>query len=116
MTCGWYAFDRKAFLFLFQFIGFLESLCGSKSATFKVKDMEKYRFNPRELLSQIAQILLRIVHEERSRELHFVKSMAADPDYSSATMQKACDTLRSKNILEEAAVKEFETLNEEVNL
>ena len=102
------------FLF-FQFIGFLESLCGAKSADFKVKDMEKYNFNPRELLSQIVQILLRIIQEERMKELHFVKSLASDPDYNPATVQKACDVLRSKNILEETYVKEFEVLNEEVN-
>lgn len=78
--------------------------------------MEKYNFNPRELLSQIVQILLRIIQEERSKELHFVKNLAADPDYNPATMQKACDVLRSKNILEESSVKEFETMNEEVNM
>lgn len=77
--------------------------------------MEKYRFNPRELLSQIVQILLRIVQEEKSKELHFVNSLAGDPDYNPATLQRACDVLRSKNIVEETVVKEFEILNEEVN-
>ncbi len=80
-----------------------------------MKDMEKFRFNPRELLSQIVQIMLRVTAEEQAGNTQFVNSLASHPDYNSDVMKKACDILVSKNILDERTVTEFEALNEGVS-
>ena len=76
--------------------------------------MEKYKFNPRELLSEIIQIMLRITHEEKGKQFHFLRSLAAEPDYSSQIIEKAVEVLRSKAILDETSIQEFESMNEEV--
>ncbi len=76
--------------------------------------MEKYKFNPRELLSEIVQIMLRITHEEKGKQFHFLRSLAAEPDYSSQIIEKAVEVLRSKAILDETSIQEFESMNEEV--
>jgi hypothetical protein len=41
-------------------LGFLDVLCGSKASDLNVKDKEKYNFDPKKLLSQIASIILRV--------------------------------------------------------
>ena len=46
-------------------LGFLDTLCGSRASELKVKDMEKYAFDPRRLLVQITSILLRVWQQDR---------------------------------------------------
>ncbi len=59
--------------------------------------------------------MLRITHEEKGRQLHFLQNLAGEPDYSPHIIQKAVDVLRSKAILDESSIQEFENMNEEVS-
>ncbi|XP_013383358.1 uncharacterized protein LOC106153808 isoform X1 [Lingula anatina] len=89
------------------FIGFIEALCGSKSVEFKVKDMDKYSFNPRQLLSDVCQVLLRIAKEETFKTEGFVHSLAMDPDYSPTAWAKTYTVLSEKGVGDDQMVEEF---------
>ena len=60
--------------------------------------------------------MLRITHEEKGKQFHFLRSLAAEPDYSSQIIEKAVEVLRSKAILDETSIQEFESMNEEVRI
>ncbi|XP_070185437.1 uncharacterized protein [Littorina saxatilis] len=78
--------------------GFLDSLCGAKAKSFKVKDMAKYDFNPAELLHTIVSIILRITQEDTSRTDGYLVSMVKDPDFELTNMEKAQSVIVSKGM------------------
>ena len=75
-------------------VGFLDALCGPSASQLKVKDMDKYAFDPKRLLVQITTIVLRVWKQDKSGstggEESFTVSLATHPDYSQATMTKCC--------------------------
>jgi len=96
------------------FLGFLDSLCGTKSMEVKVKDMDRYSFKPKQLLKEIIEILLRIVKQDTSKSMGFLHSMASDPDYNETTMEKVLSIIQSKGFVEETIVTEFTQVLQEL--
>ena len=83
-------------------VGFLDALCGPSASQLKVKDMDKYAFDPKRLLVQITTIVLRVWKQDKSGstggEESFTVSLATHPDYSQATMTK-CGSVLQKQML-----------------
>ena len=77
-------------------LGFLDVLCGPRASELKVKDMEKYSFYPRKLVSQITSIIVRVWHQDSASkpEEGFVFSLATHPDFSHGTMAKCGSVLQ----------------------
>lgn len=77
-------------------LGFLDVLCGPRASELKVKDMEKYSFYPRKLVSQITSIIVRVWHQDSASkpEEGFVFSLATHPDFSPGTMTKCGSVLQ----------------------
>ena len=50
-----------------QMVGFLDALCGPSASQLKVKDMDKYAFDPKRLLVQITTIVLRVWKQDRPK-------------------------------------------------
>ena len=98
----------KMCFFLPQMVGFLDTLCGPSASQLKVKDMDKYAFDPKRLLVQITTIVLRVWKQDRSSVAasqaghskvdSFTVSLANHPDYSQATMTK-CSSVLQKQML-----------------
>ena len=75
----------------------------------------RYGFDPVKLVSQLVDILLRIVQQETSKTMGFVQSLSTDADYNSATLQKVLSVIRHKSAtVSNAAVIDFEQLLNEV--
>ena len=95
-------------------VGFLYALCGPSASQLKVKDMDKYAFDPKRLLVQITTIVLRVWKQDQpsvssggrdggnSRKDSFTVSLASHPDYSKATMTK-CGSVLEKQMLGDPA-------------
>ncbi|EIW81074.1 hypothetical protein CONPUDRAFT_55967 [Coniophora puteana RWD-64-598 SS2] len=72
----------------------LEALVGPKCSNLKVDDMEKYRFRPKDLLSDIIQIYLNLSDQDE-----FARAVAADGrSYSKKWFERAAD-VATKNAL-----------------
>ncbi len=82
-------------------LGFLDTLCGPRAAELKVKDMNKYAFDPRRLLTMIMTIMLQVWRQERgTREKEgFAVSLALHPDFSEAVMTKCSTVLHRQQLL-----------------
>ncbi|XP_065914560.1 ubiquitin conjugation factor E4 A-like [Dysidea avara] len=96
--------------------GFLNLLCGPKASELKVKDMDKYSFQPYALLTQLVNILLMICRQEpqpRARD-GFVSSLALHPDYDRVTMDKVVSVIQRKGSLSDDVVTQLTSLIEEV--
>ena len=83
-----------------QMLGFLETLCGPKAVELKVKDMDKYSFDPKKLVMQIASILVRVWRLEKAQHLPntFLSAIVNFPEYSSPTMGKCVSILHKQNV------------------
>ncbi|XP_066289548.1 uncharacterized protein [Branchiostoma lanceolatum] len=97
-------------------IGFIGALCGPKASELKVKDMEKYNFNPRQLLLRIVRVILRIGREEALDKDGFIVSMSTDTDYSPKYMEKACSVLARDSVIDPTEIQQFQKMLEEMNV
>lgn len=94
-------------------IGFLDSLCGRKSLDLKVQNMEKYSFDPRDLLVKILTVLVRMSNASEERE--FVKCLAANPDYSRLSVERALRVVQRENLAADHVVQDLRRVIEEVS-
>ena len=99
-----------------QIFGFLNHLCGPKASELKVKDMDKYSFQPYMLLTQLVNILLMICRQEAQPRTQdgFVSSLALFPDYSRATMDKVVSVIHRRGALSDDVLVQLKSLIEEV--
>ncbi|XP_078607185.1 uncharacterized protein LOC144879516 isoform X2 [Branchiostoma floridae x Branchiostoma japonicum] len=97
-------------------IGFIGALCGPKASELKVKDMEKYNFNPRQLLLQIVRVILRIGREEALDKDGFIVSMSTDTDYSPKYMEKAYSVLVRDSVIDPTEMQQFQKMLEEMSV
>lgn len=93
-------------------IGFLDSLCGRKCLDLKVQNMEKYSFDPRDLLVKILTSLVRMANASEDRE--FVKCLADNPDYSRLSFEKAIHVIQRENLVSEHVIQDLRKLLQEV--
>lgn len=93
-------------------IGFLDSLCGRKCVDLKVQNMEKYSFDPRDLLVKILTSLVRMANASEDRE--FVKCLADNPDYSRLTFEKALHVIQRENLASDRVIQDLRKLLQEV--
>ena len=98
-----------------QLLGFLNVLCGSKASNLKVKDREKYAFDPVKLVTTISTILIRVWNQnvKNSEEDSFVSCMATHPDFNEGTMNKCLSVLK-KNTTDALLCHKFEGFLEQV--
>ena len=103
-----------------QMLGFLEALCGPKASDLNVKDKEKYNFDPKKLLSQIAAIVLRVwtqecrKTEEVSPTQGFLISFSTHPDFSQPVVDRWSAVLSRHGLLDPQSQKNFSSFLEEV--
>lgn len=99
-----------------QIFGFLNLLCGPKASELKVKDMNKYSFEPYTLLTQLVNILLMICSQEAQPRARngFVSSLALFPDYSRTTMEKVASVIQRRGSLSDDVLTQLKSLIEEV--
>ena len=97
-------------------LGFLDTLCGRKASELKVKDMEKYAFDPKRLLVQISMVLLRVWQQDQgNRDAQgFLVSLAAHPDFSSATMSKCGSVLQRQQLVDPEMLSNYTCFMQEV--
>ena len=101
-------------------LGFLEVLCGSKASDLNVKDKEKYNFDPKKLLSQIAVIVLRVWTQEcRQSEAvspteGFLVSFSTHPDFTQSVVDCWTNVLTRHSLLDPPSQRNFSTFLEEV--
>ena len=97
---------------------FLESLCGPEASQLKVQDMDKYKFKPQEMLTNLCTILLRIWEVERMGDLlgGFLYCMASYPDYSHKAVSKAVYIISSHQLLPVKTVEELSNMLSQVNV
>eukprot|EP01105_Mastigella_eilhardi_P028801 TRINITY_DN975_c0_g1_i1.p1 TRINITY_DN975_c0_g1~~TRINITY_DN975_c0_g1_i1.p1 ORF type:complete len:1093 (-),score=286.71 TRINITY_DN975_c0_g1_i1:1415-4693(-) len=82
---------------------FVEMLAGPKSAELKVHNPEKYKFNPKQLLGQLADLYVALASSDS-----FVGAVVKDSrSYSNATFVKAVDLLQALRIRHNDFVSEF---------
>ena len=101
-------------------LGFLEVLCGSKASELNVKDKEKYNFDPKKLLSQIAAIILRVWRQEcRQKEAispteGFLVSFSTHPDFLQAVVDRWSNVLSRHSLLDSPGQNNYSAFLEEV--
>lgn len=93
-------------------VGFLDSLCGRKCVDLKVQNMEKYSFDPRDLLVKILTSMVRMANASEERE--FVKCLAHNPDYSRISVEKALHVVQRENLAPEHVIQDLRKLMQEV--
>ena len=111
-------------------VGFLDALCGPSASQLKVKDMDKYAFDPKRLLVQITTIVLRVWKQDQpaagsggvsvggaaaAGKESFTVSMATHPDYSQATMTKCGSVLQKQMLGDPTFLKDFSNFVQQVN-
>lgn len=100
-------------------LGFLNTLCGPNASNLKVKDMDKYTFDPTRLVLQISSILVRVWIQDAAHNADsvasqgFVGCLATHPDFSEATMTKCATVLRMSS-MGKAELTKFANLLEKV--
>ena len=111
-----------------QMVGFLDALCGPSASQLKVKDMDKYAFDPKRLLVQITTIVLRVWKQDRpkvaaaasqaghTKEESFTVSLANHPDYSQATMTKCSSVLQKQMLGDPKFLSDFTDFIKQVNV
>ena len=119
-------------------VGFLDALCGPSASQLKVKDMDKYAFDPKRLLVQITTIVLRVWKQDQQPTLEaapsspsstgggsgsgrglggadsFTVSLAMHPDYSPATMTKCGSVLQKQMLGDPAFLSDFNSFIKQV--
>lgn len=100
--------------------GFLDTLCGPKASELNVKDKEKYNFDPKKLLTQIASIILRVWTQECKNSTGgtegFLISFATHPEFSQAVVDRWCGVVQKHNLLDPRSQKDYTNFLEEVSL
>eukprot|EP01125_Pyxidicula_operculata_P001041 TRINITY_DN1092_c0_g1_i5.p1 TRINITY_DN1092_c0_g1~~TRINITY_DN1092_c0_g1_i5.p1 ORF type:complete len:1002 (+),score=201.44 TRINITY_DN1092_c0_g1_i5:636-3641(+) len=89
---------------------FFGRLCGPQMKQLKVKEPQKYGFNPKELLGKIASIATAF-----SNELLFVSFMSKDIDYDHALLLSTFNILQKHSILPSHSLTQFQSLLEKLN-
>jgi hypothetical protein len=89
---------------------FFEELCGPRMLNLKVKNPEKYNFNPRELLRKIVTLTLSLV-----KEAEFVTALGKDLEYNPQIMQKAFQIIARERLVGEEGLNLFGELIAKVN-
>ncbi|KAK9823993.1 hypothetical protein WJX72_006841 [[Myrmecia] bisecta] len=74
-------------------IHFIGLLVGPQCTGLKVQNPEKYSFDPKKLLLQVCEVMLRLAQSEA-----FVAAISADADYDEALMQNAHRVLVGKQL------------------
>lgn len=99
-------------------LGFLDTLCGSRASELKVKDMEKYAFDPRRLLYQISMVLLRVWQQDRGKREKdgFLVALATHPDFSQATLGKCASVLQKQKLVDPNFLTDYTCFMQEVPL
>ena len=125
-------------------VGFLDALCGPSASQLKVKDMDKYAFDPKRLLVQITTIVLRVWKQDQpttegttppsspmsssgggggsgiGRGLggadSFTVSLATHPDYSPSTMTKCGSVLQKQMLGDPAFLSDFNNFVKQVHV
>ena len=99
-------------------LGFLDTLCGPKASELNVKDKEKYAFDPKKLLAQIASIVLRVWTQDKRRvdagKEGFAISFATHPDYPEGAVGRWASVLRRHGLLDPRSLQEYGQFMEEV--
>jgi hypothetical protein len=119
-------------------VGFLDALCGPSASQLKVKDMDKYAFDPKRLLVQITTIVLRVWKQDQRPTTppsppspssggggsgsgrgmggadSFTVSLATHPDYSPATMTKCGSVLQKQMLGDPAFLSDFNNFIKQV--
>ena len=107
-----------SYLFLsLQLLGFLNTLCGPKASNLKVKDMDKYAFNPSNIVVQIVSIMVRVwIQNQKSTDGEsFATSLASHPDFSQTTMTKCSSVLQKTVMMDSELLGNFASFLEQVN-
>jgi len=97
-------------------LGFLDTLCGSRASELKVKDMEKYAFDPRRLLYQISMVLLRVWQQDRGKREKdgFLVALATHPDFSQATLGKCASVLQKQKLVDPNFLTDYTCFMQEI--
>ncbi|KAJ1303373.1 hypothetical protein OPQ81_011567 [Rhizoctonia solani] len=91
--------DRLAAMLAYN----IDMLCGPRCSSLHVKDMEKYRFQPRALLGEIFQIFLNL-----SGEAPFIQAVASEGrSYKKEVFLNAAGIVRKHSIKSEADIEKF---------
>lgn len=91
--------DRLAAMLTYN----LDALVGPRCEELKVKNPEKYRFNPRQLLSDILQVFINL-----SDQGEFVRAVANEGrSYRKALFEKAAGVARKKGLKTEAEIEQI---------
>ncbi|CAE6456226.1 unnamed protein product [Rhizoctonia solani] len=81
----------------------IDMLCGPRCSSLHVKDMEKYRFQPRALLGEIFQIFLNL-----SGEAPFIQAIASEGrSYKKEVFLNAAGIIRKYNLKSETEIEKF---------
>lgn len=103
---------------LLQMIGFLDTLCGAKASDLNVKDKDKYNFDPKKLLAQIASIILRVWTQESKNSTggteRFLISFGTHPEFSQPVIDRWSNVLQKHNLLDPRSQKDYGFFLEEV--
>ncbi|CAE7116128.1 unnamed protein product [Rhizoctonia solani] len=91
--------DRLAAMLAYN----IDMLCGPRCSSLHVKDMEKYRFQPRALLGEIFQIFLNL-----SGEAPFIQAVASEGrSYKKEVFLNAAGIVRKHSIKSETEIEKF---------
>lgn len=72
----------------------------------------RYSFDPRDLLVKILTVLVRMANASEDRE--FVKCLAANPDYSRLSIEKALCVVQRENLAADQVVQDLRKVMQEV--
>ena len=76
--------------------------------------ISRYSFDPRDLLVKILTVLVRMANASEDRE--FVKSLAANPDYSRLSVERALHIVQRENLAPDHLVQDLRRVMQEVRV
>lgn len=76
--------------------------------------ISRYSFEPRDLLVKILTVLVRMSNASEERE--FVKCLAANPDYSRLSVERALRVVQRENLAPDHVVQDLRRVMEEVRV
>ena len=74
----------------------------------------RYSFDPRDLLVKILTVLVRMSNASEERE--FVKCLAANPDYSRLSVERALRVVQRENLAPDHVVQDLRGIMQEVRV
>lgn len=74
----------------------------------------RYSFDPRDLLVKILTVLVRMSNASEERE--FVKCLAANPDYSRLSVERALRVVQRENLAPDHVVQDLRSVMQEVRV